>query len=290
MGDVIKHSTLDSWISTLNTVRANLSLTQYSTTSAAGQIAKAEAITNYLASINSLRNNTYGAYGVYAISNPEKVLADTVINDDIHTKINSTLNDLLTICANDLTGLSATSGFSLEGVTTTFSRTSFSRILDAGFTNKSNFSDNSNYSPDNGCAFFSDNCSDTGYTAEFDCGSDWSDFTDNVGNCNRDTIFSTNAGSDSTFFNVPFSNMIGDCSQESRCFQFARFSDFSADFARFSGNFDVDTCVTNSNCTTFTQDATNTNFDTDSVCNNTCAVTNTMNTLTPIFAGFAVRT
>lgn len=294
MGDVFKYSTLASWISSLNTVRNNLSLTNYSDSStAAGSVAKASAINSYLASINALRSNTYGAYGVYSISNPETIATNSVIDDDIVTKIDTTLADLKTICANDLSNLTSTSGFSLQNISTSFSRTSFTRTLVASNTNfadnSANNSNNTDFNPDF-CTFNSANFAQFSddFSADF-CRTNFTNLLFDSTNFNKNTSFSTDNPFSSNF-NTPNSddsndndcNFCIDFNETcSNCTDRTRFSDFS-DACSNNTN-----CVTNTNCQNFSD---MTNFTPNQTCSNTCGVTGTINTLTALFAGFAVRT
>lgn len=272
MGDVLKYSTLASWITSLNTVRSKLSLTSYSDSStSAATVAKASAVNNYLASINALRSNTYGSYGVYAISNPETINTDDIIDDDIVTKIESTLSDLNNICANTLSDLTSTSGFSIQGTTLTgFSRTSFTRTFAPSHTNCAfNSANNSNFtdfSPDSLVSGFSN----------FSDGSDayYGDFNRNTSN-----------GTDSPFnsyFNTANSDcnlcVNFECSEFSNCATFSNFNDECSNFSN---------CTTNVNFSNFNN---NTNYSPNQTCSNTCSNTGTVNTLTAKYSGFAVRT
>lgn len=272
MGDVLKYSTLSSWITSLNTVRNKLSLSAYSDSStSAGKVAKASAVNNYLASINALRSNTYGSYGVYAISNPETVSANNVVDDVIVTKIENTLSDLNRICANTLTGITSTSGFSIQGTTLTgFSRTSFTRTFTPTYTNcafeAANNGKCTNFSPD----FADPGCSN------FNDGSDayYGDFNRNTSN-GTDNPFSS-------MFNTPDGDcnlcVNYQCSEFGQCGNFNNFNDVCDNF----GN-----CVTNVNFNNFNN---NTNYSPNQSCTNTCSDTGTINTLTAQFSGFAVRT
>ena len=273
---VLKYSTLASWISSLNTIRTNLSLTQYTDSATkADTVAKASAVNNYLNSINNLRSNKYGAYGVYAISNPESVSG--VIDDNIITKIDTTLSDLAHICANDLTRLTSTSGFSLENIQTSFSVTSFTRTLVAANTNFVNQSNNgnctTNFSPDF-CDHFSTNMSNELDWTPQDC-MYFSDF-------NKNTSFATDNPYGSNF-NTP----MGDCNvcidYSRTCFNFENCTT-NTDFTDACSNFG--NCVTNTDCS---NQSNLTNFNPNTSCSNTCNKTSTVNTLTPQYSGFAVR-
>ena len=296
--DTFKYSTLSAWIDSLNTVRKNLSLTQYSDSSAKqGQTAKSSSITNFLSSLNALKSNKYGSYATFTISNSSSVSSGkTIVALDIEgDKIDATLASLKKICGNDITGVSNTSGFSLVGTFVSgFSRASFSRTLvtsNSNFSNDSQFTDNTNFSPDQ--------CSNDSDFSDCSFFTDMSRFSDNYGCDNntrygRDTSFSTcNQGGNS---NTPdkdctkFSDS-GDCVNHTDC---ALDNKSSGDSNCYKQSNFSETCPKFSDCSNFSQatgDSNNTNFSPNSgTCDNTCSVGGTINTLTTLFSGFAVKT
>lgn len=290
MGNIVKYQTLSSWISSLNTIQNKLSVSPYSegTGASVGKQVKAQTVTNYLNSINSLRSNTYGAYGVYAISNPEKVNQETIIDDNIGTKIDITLRDLATLCANTLQNVPTVTGFSLQGTFISgFSRTSFSRETVTSFSDKSNNSNDSNDTDfSDACSKFTDFNEDSNH--DFNFASNCTDFAENS-DFNKNTSFSTDNP-----FNSHFNTPNSDCSNfeiDSFCGQGGGCSQ-DTDKA-FCTDFYPDTCSDNSNCSVNSKClnfSDMTNFNPNSVCTNTCNNSGTVNSLTSLFTGYAVRT
>lgn len=296
--DTFKYSTLSTWIDSLNTVRKNLSLTQYSDSNAGqGQTAKSSSITNFLSSLNTLKNNKYGSYATFTVSSSSSVSSGkTIVALDVEgDKIDATLASLRKICGNDVTGVSNTSGFSLVGTFVSgFSRTSFSRTLvtsNSNFSNDSQFTDNTKFSPDScskdtdfsDCSFFTDM---TKFSDVYGC--------DNNTRYGRDTSFSTcSQGSNSNTPNklcFEFSES-GSCVDNADC---ALNSQSSGDSNCSKQSNFSETCTKFSDCSNFSQatgNSNNTNFSPNNgTCDNTCSVGGTINTLTTLFSGFAVKT
>lgn len=287
--NIIQYQTLSDWISSLNTIRTNLSAGTYTdiTGASVDSTAKASTINNYLAAINELRNNSYGTYGVYAISNPESVTVGTLIKDDINSKIDATLQDLSTLCGNTVKNV-ASSGFSLQGAFVSgFSRTSFSQTLITSFSDFSNnsadktkftdfndecafFSKKANFSDE---MFFSDHCTEKGtYCTNKQMNTSFS--TDTEG-------FFSNTSKNQFSRNTVFT----DCTEDpvfSKDTEFSKDTDFSPDTCNNTTKFS-----NNSNDSVFSD---MTNFNPNSSCDNTCSITGTTNSLTSLFTGYAVRT
>lgn len=278
--DPFKYSTLSDWINSLNTVRRNLSLTQYSDSNAGqGKTAKSSSITNFLSSLNALKSNTYGSYATFTTSNTSAVSSGkTIVALDVEgAKIDATLASLKRICKNEVTNVNNFTSFSLEVTSTGFSRASFSQVLvsDTQFSRDSNFTKFTDFGEDcSNCSNFSKetkgNEQFVGFSQETEFRAHTGFTTCNLGNNRNTDFFKCTDNAQAHFAQEAF---YGDKSDN------ARDSDFSD-----RG------CTDNSNCSVQNNFSECSNFAPNESCPNTCSKTGTTNTLTQQFSGFAVRT